>query len=86
MAAYRGTLDQEYRVVAGVRGRGREDIFDGEIAVRRQRDGVSFGGLLTTRVVRSFCTDGRLARGKSPEPPSVQTRKLNEIFPNIHCG
>jgi hypothetical protein len=33
--------DQEYRVVAAVRGSRREHIVDGEIAVSRQRDGIS---------------------------------------------
>jgi hypothetical protein len=37
-----GTVsDQEYRVVAAVRGSRREDIVDPEIAVSRQRDGIS---------------------------------------------
>ena len=40
-ANYRGTSDQEHRVVAPGRGSRREGIVDREIAVSRQRDGIN---------------------------------------------
>jgi hypothetical protein len=52
--------DQEYRVVAWVRGSRREDVVDREIAVSRQRDGITdWRALDGKRPVRQWPTDQR---------------------------
>jgi hypothetical protein len=65
--------DQEYRVVAGVRGSRREDIVDREIAVSRQRDGVSdWCAMDSKRPVRQWPTD----YGREDALPTIRPNRV----------